>query len=67
MIVKQDENKQEKETIEYKGTRNYDNFKGGPFFNLVYNSELLQEAGITTILYQNRLEADDCVALYIKK
>ena len=68
LIVKSsDENKPEKETTEYKGTRNYDNFKGGPFFNLVYNSELLQEAGITTILYQNRLEADDCVALYIKK
>ena len=62
-----EENKPEKETTEYKGTRNYDNFKGGPFFNLVYNSELLHESGITTILYQNRLEADDCVALYIKK
>ena len=53
LIVKpSDENKQEKETIEYKGTRHYDNFKGGPFFNLVYNSELLHESGITTILYR---------------
>ena len=60
-------NKEKKETNEYKGTRNYDNFKGGPFFNLVYNSELLNEAGINTLLYQNRLEADDCIALYIKK
>lgn len=70
LIEEQDKDKdkeQKQETSEYKGTRNYDNFKGGPFFNLVYNSELLKEAGITTILYQNRLEADDCVALYIKK
>ena len=62
-----EENIQTKETSEYKGTRNYDNFKGGPFFNLVYNSDILNEAGINTILYQNRLEADDCAALYIKK
>jgi len=51
----------------YKETRDYSNFKGGPFFNLVYNSDILNEAGINTILYQNRLEADDCAALYIKK
>ena len=48
----------------YKGNRVHDDtFMGGPFFWLVYNSTLLQEAGCEIMLYNDKLEADDCIAL----
>ena len=48
----------------YKGTRDYTNFKGGPFFQLSY-SELFNELGAETIQHEH-LEADDCVAYFAK-
>jgi len=51
---------------EYKANRNYDNFKGGPFFKMVYEDELFLKAGIKTLLYHPHLEADDCIALTTK-
>lgn len=50
----------------YKGTRNYDNFKGGPFFKLTYESNILKESGVKKLIYMDSLEADDCVALMTK-
>jgi 5'-3' exonuclease len=52
---------------EYKANRNYDNFKGGPFFKMVYEDELFLKAGIKKILYHPHLEADDCIALTTKQ
>ena len=51
----------------YKGTRNNDGFKGGPFFPLVYNGDLFKDSGINIVLYHPYLEADDCIALSTKK
>lgn len=51
----------------YKGTRiKKDSFKGGPFFKLVYEENLFQQAGANQILYHSYLEADDCIALAVK-
>ena len=66
-IIEKEKDKSDEKNVEYKGTRCYDNFKGGPFFNLVYNSDLLNQLEITSLLYQNKLEADDCIALFIRK
>jgi len=52
---------------EYKANRNYDNFKGGPFFKMVYEDELFLKAGTKKILYHPHLEADDCIALTTKQ
>jgi len=54
-------------TSTYKGTRNNDGFKGGPFFPLTYNSGLFKEAGFDVITYHNHLEADDGIAIVTKK
>jgi 5'-3' exonuclease len=51
---------------EYKANRNYDNFKGGPFFEMVYKDELFIKNGVKKILYHEHLEADDCIALTTK-
>jgi len=53
----------------YKGTRANgaeDGFMGGPFFKMVYQDNLFIEGGAKTILYHNKLEADDCIALSVK-
>lgn len=50
---------------QYKENRIHDDdFLGGPFFKLSY--ELVSELNLK-ILYHNNLEADDCIALFIKK
>jgi len=54
---------------EYKGTRNSvrdKDFKGGPFFKMVYETKLFQEAGASQILSHPVLEADDCIAISVK-
>jgi 5'-3' exonuclease len=53
----------------YKATRANgaeDGFMGGPFFKMVYEDNLFIEGGASTILYHNKLEADDCIALSVK-
>ena len=55
-----------KYTDKYKATRDYTNFHGKPFFKMAYD-ELFENSGIHKILYQNELEADDCIALVIKE
>jgi 5'-3' exonuclease len=53
----------------YKATRangTEDGFMGGPFFKMVYEDNLFIEGGASTILYHNKLEADDCIALSVK-
>jgi 5'-3' exonuclease len=52
---------------DYKGTRNYDEFLGGPFFEMVYKEKLFEQAGIIQTYYHPHLEADDCIALSIKQ
>lgn len=43
-----------------------DGFMGGPFFKLAYDDELFIKGGARLILSHSRLEADDCIALYVK-
>ena len=53
----------------YKATRangTEDGFMGGPFFKMVYEDNLFIEGGASSILYHNKLEADDCIALSVK-
>ena len=53
----------------YKATRANgaeDGFMGGPFFKMVYEDNLFIEGGASSILYHNKLEADDCIALSVK-
>lgn len=52
----------------YKGTRDLGNkdFKGGPFFKMVYEEDLFLEGGAKAILKHPHLEADDCIALSVK-
>jgi 5'-3' exonuclease len=52
----------------YKGTRDNGkgDFKGGPFFKMVYEEELFLKGGVKAILKHPHLEADDCIALSIK-
>ena len=40
-----------------------DSFMGGPFFKMVYDNNFIKEAGCEFILYNEQLEADDCVAI----
>ena len=55
------------EATTYKGGRKHDPImNAGPFFKLVYQEELFQQAGITTILSHPELEADDCIALALR-
>ena len=50
----------------YKGTRDQTRTQHvGAFFEMAYGS-LFQEAGVHTILYHERLECDDCIALAVK-
>ena len=55
----------------YKATRPNggaeDGFMGGPFFKMAYEENLFQQAGAKEILYHPRLEADDCIAIYVKQ
>ena len=52
----------------YKGTRDNGkgDFKGGPFFKMVYEENLFLEGGAKAILKHPHLEADDCIALSVK-
>jgi len=49
----------------YKGNRDNSKFFGQPFFKMAYD-ELFQAAGIETVLYHPKLEADDCIAIATK-
>jgi 5'-3' exonuclease len=54
----------------YKATRDNgteSGFMGGPFFKMVYEESLFQNAGANQILYHPRLEADDCIAISVKQ
>jgi 5'-3' exonuclease len=52
---------------QYKGTRvQNEEFKGKPFFKMVYEEDLYLKAGATKILSYPTLEADDCIAIYTK-
>tara|TARA_B100000927_G_scaffold238929_1_gene199937 strand:+ start:1115 stop:1978 length:864 start_codon:yes stop_codon:yes gene_type:complete len=52
----------------YKDNRVYDNtFQGGPFFSMAYKDNgLFKQNNIHTIFQHPKLEADDCVNLFIK-
>lgn len=55
------------DAVIYKGGRKQDPIiNAGPFFKLVYEEKLFQQAGITTILNHQELEADDCIALALR-
>ena len=55
------------EAAAYKGGRKQDPIRNaGPFFKLVYQEKLFQQAGFTTILSHPELEADDCIALSLR-
>lgn len=48
----------------YKANRVQDNsFMGGPFFKMVYDNNFIKETGCEIILYNEQLEADDCIAI----
>ena len=50
----------------YKATRVNEGFMGGPFFKMVYETNLFLEGGAKAILKHPELEADDCIALSVK-
>ncbi len=50
----------------YKANRVYDNFEGGPFFELAYDT-IFKESDVKHILKHKSLEADDCIAIASKK
>jgi 5'-3' exonuclease len=50
----------------YKANRVNDDFKGGPFFKMVYEEELFNQGGAQAILKHPKLEADDCIAISVK-
>jgi 5'-3' exonuclease len=51
----------------YKANRlQNDGFMGEPFFKMVYEDNLFIEGGAQTILQHPKLEADDCIAIYVK-
>jgi len=53
---------------QYKGTRdNNPNFMGGAFFKMAYDDELFIQGGASTLLKCPTLEADDCIAIYVKE
>jgi 5'-3' exonuclease len=53
---------------QYKGTRvQEEGFKGGPFFKMAYEEELFVKGGAKAILEHPKLEADDCIAISVKK
>lgn len=52
---------------EYKANRPHDDsFLGGPFFKMAYDDGLFIHGGAHGILYNNHLEADDCIAIMVK-
>ena len=52
----------------YKGTRaNPVGFMGKPFFKMAYVDQMFEKAGAEKILYHPKLEADDCIALTVKR
>ena len=53
---------------EYKANRPQDDsFLGGPFFKMAYDDGLFIQGGAHSILYNKHLEADDCIAILVKK
>jgi 5'-3' exonuclease len=52
----------------YKETRVHDDkFMGGPFFKMVYEDKLFDQAGAKSVLSHSRLEADDCIAITVQQ
>jgi len=54
----------------YKATRANgaeDGFMGGPFFKMAYEEELFVKGGAKAILKHSKLEADDCIAISVKR
>ena len=43
-----------------------DGFMGCPFFKMVHDQNLFMQGGAQTILFQDKLEADDCIAISAK-
>jgi len=52
---------------EYKKNRMPEGFLGGPIFQMVYEENMFQAAGVAHLLYHPRLEADDCIAIFVKQ
>jgi 5'-3' exonuclease len=55
---------------EYKANRSNgkeDGFMGGPFFKMAYEEELFVKGGAKSILKHSKLEADDCIAISVKR
>jgi 5'-3' exonuclease len=53
---------------QYKASRvKDDDFQGGTFFKMAYQEFLFQQGGASVILSHPRLEADDCIALSVKR
>lgn len=52
---------------EYKANRNYEGFQGGPFFAMAYAEDLFAQAGIIKTFMHPHLEADDCIAISVKR
>jgi 5'-3' exonuclease len=51
----------------YKANRNYDGFQGGPFFQMAYDEQLFEKGGAVKVFRHPKLEADDCIALAVRK
>lgn len=54
----------------YKGNRKNgpeDGFMGGPFFKSVYEENLFISGGAESVLSMDKLEADDCIAISVKR
>jgi 5'-3' exonuclease len=56
---------------QYKGTRDADRdkrgFLGGPLIKMAYDENLFIQGGAKSIMWHPRLEADDCIAITIKR
>jgi 5'-3' exonuclease len=53
---------------DYKGSRpKKEGFMGVQFFTMAYRDNLFGEGGSSAILYHPKLEADDCIAISVKK
>jgi 5'-3' exonuclease len=52
---------------DYKGTRDSTTpFLGAPLFQMVYDEQLYENAGVKQLLSYPSLEADDCIAILVK-
>jgi 5'-3' exonuclease len=54
----------------YKATRangSEDGFMGGPFFKMAYEEQLFIQGGARSVLKHPKLEADDCIAIAVKR